>query len=109
MKELKKWFEENLSHYAGDIAQQGADGGYPYISFTSDCIKLWVEYGTEIWNHAVEKAEQYGCKNVAEMISSFERADMLETLDGFYNLMVWYACEEIAQEITDQKDEDSLD
>jgi|688.fasta_scaffold492842_2 hypothetical protein len=109
MKEFKEWFEENLSEYAEDIVNHGVDCGFPGVTTYSECVELWEKYGQEIWDYAVEQAEQLGCKNVAEMISSFKRADMLESLDEFYNLMVWYACEEIAREITDRQDEDSLD
>jgi hypothetical protein len=105
MKEFKEWFEENLSNYAEDIAEYGADYGFPNITYTHDCIKLWEKYGTSIWEYAVEQAEQLGHKNVVEMISQFNRADMMQSLDKFYNLMIWYACEEIAREITDQQDE----
>jgi hypothetical protein len=109
MREFKEWFEENLYEYAKDIASYGADMGFPYISYTSDCVKLWEKYGVSIWKYAVEQAKQLGYTNVAKMISSFSRADMLESLDSFYNLMVWYACEEIAREITDQQDEDEYE
>ena len=106
MKEFKEWFEENLYEYAEDIVNHGADCGFPYISTYSQCVKLWKEYEDSIWEYAVSQSEQLGHKNVAEMISQFNRADMMQSLDGFHNLMIWYACEEIAREITYQQDED---
>ena len=49
--------------------------------------------------HDVQGAENLGCKNVAELISVFRRADMLDDIATFKNLMVWFACETLAQEI----------
>ena len=54
----------------------------------------------EIWDLAVEDAEELGYKNVAAMIAEFGRSDMLSSIDSFKNLMVWYACEKCAQQLT---------
>ena len=50
---------------------------------------------------AVEDAEELGYKNVAAMVAEFARSDMLSSIDSFKNLMVWYACEKLAQQLTD--------
>jgi hypothetical protein len=47
----------------------------------------------------VEEAESLGCKNVADMIAGFRRADMVENIGTFKNLMVWFACEKLAWEM----------
>jgi hypothetical protein len=49
---------------------------------------------------AVEDAEDLGYKNVAAMLAEFGRSDMLSSVDTFKNLMVWYACEKFAQQLT---------
>ncbi len=98
---FRAFFKEALREYAEDIANHGADSGWPCISYTSDCVELFDKFGPEIWDMAVEEADSMGCKNVAEMVAGFGRADMLETLDTFKNLMVWYAAETIAREICD--------
>lgn len=99
MTTFREWFAENLAEDHGrDIARHGADAGYPLITYTSDCAKLFDQFGDEIWEMAVQDAEDMGCKNVAEMIAGFKRDDMLGSLDQFKNLMVWYACEKIASE-----------
>lgn len=97
-KTFRAWFKANLSEQALDIASHGADSGFPGISYTSDTVKLFDRFGDEIWTMAVDDAESMGSKNVAEMISGFGRADMLESLDSFKNLMVWFACETLARE-----------
>jgi hypothetical protein len=98
---FRDWFKKNLADHASDIANHGADAGYPHISYTRDCVKIFDRFADEIWTLAVEEAESMGNKNVAEMIAGFGRADMLGTYDQFRNLMVWYACETIAREYED--------
>lgn len=98
-KTFRAWFKANLRDYARDIASHGADAGYPWITYTSDTVAIFDKFGPEIWDMAVEDASDLGCKNVADMIAGFGRADMLEGFDQFKNLMVWYACEKIAREL----------
>ncbi len=97
-KDFRTWFKANLREYASDIAGHGADSGFPCITYTRDTVQIFDKFGDEIWDMAVEDAEGMGCKNVAEMIAGFGRADMLSGLDQFKNLMVWYACEKVARE-----------
>jgi hypothetical protein len=102
MTTFKAWFNENLKDRAADIANHGADAGYPHITYTSDAVELFDKYGDEIWKMAVDDADGLGCKNVAEMIADFGRSDMLSSLDQFKNLMVWYACERLAHQMEDE-------
>lgn len=97
MTSFKAWFNENLKDSAADIANHGADAGYPHITYTSDTVKLFDKYGDEIWEMAVQAADDMGT-TVPELLASFRRKDMMESLDTFKNLMVWFACEALAQE-----------
>jgi hypothetical protein len=96
---FRSWFNANLKSSARDIAHHGADCGFPGITYTSDTVKLFDRFGDEIWDMAVEDAEQPGSKNVADMIANFRRSDMLADLSNFKNLMVWFACETLAREL----------
>ena len=100
-KTFRDWFNANLKDEARDIARGGADAGWPGITYTSDTVRLFDKFGDEIWDMAVQDADDMGCKNVADMVAGFGRADMLGSLDQFKNLMVWYACEKLAREIAD--------
>jgi len=103
MTTFRDWFKANLSEYASDIVNHGAAGGFPYITYTNDTVELFDKFGEEIWEMAVQDAEDMGCKNVAEMISGFGRADMLGDWNTFKNLMVWYACETVAREFVEDE------
>lgn len=104
-KDFRTWFKANLKDSAHDIARYGADAGYPCITYTSDTVTIFDKFGHEIWDMAVEDANDFGSKNVCEMIAGFSRNDMIDGgLDQFKNLMVWYACEKVAREIDDAKE-----
>lgn len=104
MEKFTQWFKDNLSEQARDIAEHGADCGFPHITYTSECCETYDRFADEIWDYAVQEAEDMSCKNVAEMIAGFGRTDMLETWDMFRNLMLWYACEVVARQIADEQD-----
>lgn len=95
------WFKANLRQYAQDIASHGADCGFPYITYTADTVEIFDKFANEIWEMAVEDAEDLGYKNVTAMIAEFNRSDMLSDFDSFKNLMVWYACEKLAHQLID--------
>ena len=99
-RSFQNWFKANLHEYAADIASHGADAGYPKITYTAHTVKIFDKFADEIWDMAVEDAEAMGYKNVAAMIAEFGRSDMLSSIDSFKNLMVWYACEKFAQQLT---------
>ena len=98
---FNEWFDENLGESARDIAQYGADSGFPYITYTADCVDLYNQFEGEIWEMLTQDAEDCGHANAIEMVSTFGRLDMLETPDTFKNLLLWYACERRAREVSD--------
>lgn len=99
-KDFRAWFNRNLKEQARDIAEHGADAGWPRITYTADTVKLFDRYGDEIWEMLADDADDQGL-SVPALIAQFQRVDMAETLPTFKNLMVWYACEKIAREIAD--------
>ena len=98
---FETWFKANLKDYQEDIANHGADGGFPKITYISDTCKIFDRFADQIWDMAVEDAEAMGYKNVAAMIADFGRGDMLDDINCFKNLMVWYACERLAHQLTE--------
>ena len=100
-KTFDAWFDAELREYASDIANHGADAGYPHISYTSDCVTVFDAYADEIWERAVQMSEELGDGNVCAMIAGFKRSDMLGDWNSFRNLLVWFACEERARELVD--------
>lgn len=104
MNTFKDWFNANLLESAEDIANHGADGGFNGIIYITECAELFDKYQEEIWDMAVEMANDLGHKNVCEMIATFKRSDMLEDIHTFKNLMVWFAVEELARQYVDSQE-----
>lgn len=98
MTTFKEWFEQNLAEDAADIAAHGADAGFPHITYTSDTVVIFDEHSDEIYQMAADMAEEMGAKSVPEFVGTFVRADMAESFDGFKNLLVWFAVEQLASE-----------
>ncbi len=95
--QFSKWFKKNMKDYAKDIANHGADAGYPFISYTSDCVKLYDRFEDEIYEALNQDAEEFGLDSVDALTATFRRKDMLSTPDQRKNLLVWYMCEREAR------------
>jgi hypothetical protein len=98
--DFSQWFTENLSEFARDISEYGADGGFPHITYTSDCVKVYDRFESDIYEALNSDAEDMGHNNVEEMIAMFGRSDMLSWPEGRKNLLVWYMCEREARSRT---------
>ena len=98
---FEAWMKANFDRSTlNDIATHGADAGYAGLTWTTDTVKLFDRFGPEIWDMAYEDAQDYGADNVPAFIATFRRNDMSDSLDTFKNLMVWYAAERIANQLT---------
>ncbi|MDT8900919.1 hypothetical protein [Anaeroselena agilis] len=100
-KTMRAWIMANLKDSLSDIASHGADCGYYGITYNSDMVKLFNRFEKEIWDAAYEDAEAIGYKNVCAMVAEFRRSDMIDDIDTFKALMVWYYVEKIAREHED--------
>jgi hypothetical protein len=100
-KDFRAWFKTNLKEEAQDIAEHGADCGFPYITYTSDTVDIYNKFESEIWEELSQDAEEFGHKSVAEFVGTFRRNDMANDPDQFKNLLVWYMCEKVAHELSE--------
>ena len=94
---FSQWFKRNLKDSARDIANHGADAGYPHISYTSDCVKLYNRFEEEIYEASNQDAEEFGMDSVDALVATFRRKDMLSTPDQRKNLLLWYMVEREAR------------
>jgi hypothetical protein len=101
-KTFKAWMLANLDEsQIRDIAQHGADSGWPGLTYYTDTCKLYNRFKEEIWEMLLEDAENLG-QNVFEVIASFGGAKSVGSAEQFENLMTWYAAERIAQDLNNQ-------
>lgn len=91
---------ENLKESLGDIARNGADAGYSGIIYTNECVELHDKYQDELWDMLYEDAKEFGYDSVPAFMATWRRKDMLSDLDQMKNMIVWYAVEKIANEVT---------
>jgi len=76
----------------------GNRAGFPKITYTADTVKIFDKFAAQIWEMAVEDAEDMGYKNedttsevssdawavrAAAMIAEFGRSDMLDSFLRF--------------------------
>jgi hypothetical protein len=103
---FRAWLREALDlDQITDLANHGADAGWPGLTYTADCVDLYLRFEKEIHEALVEDAEAFGYKSPEVLIAAFHRADMLWTADGRKNLLVWYLAERTARDITDEKED----
>ena len=96
---FKDWMRANLKSELRDIADHGADAGWFGLTYTADAVKLFDKYAEELWSVLADMADSLGHKNVPDLIATFRRADMADTVDGMKNLVVWAVAEEYAREL----------
>jgi len=106
MGAFRNFMEGNLDDYIEDIANQGASRGFPHLTYYDETGELYDKYSEEIWDALYEDTENFGNKNVLELIASFGGADDVGSDEQFKNLLVWYMAERTAREIMDERDED---
>jgi hypothetical protein len=95
---MKKNFDRDQLN---DIASHGADAGWSGLTYYSDTCRLYRKFSDEIWNLATEMSESMGNKHVLELIASFNGATQVHDSCTFENLLVWFAAEEIARQMTE--------
>lgn len=104
-KTFKAWMKQQFAQdELNDIVEHGVDGGFTGLLYTKECAELFDQYEEEIWDLAETAADEMGEKNVFTMASTFKRADMMSSIDGFKNLLVWFAAEEYARAIVESKE-----
>ena len=84
-----------------DIAQHGADAGWSGLTYYSDTIELYERFEEDLWGMLIEDADAHGLKHPLALVASFAGAAGVESDMAFRNLIVWYAAERVALEVTD--------
>lgn len=84
-----------------DICTHGANAGWSGLIYYSDTSDLYEKYNEDIWKMLYEDYQSHGSASCLELIISFQTAKDVNSDDQFKNLLVWYAAERIAFEITE--------
>ena len=102
---LQSWVRNHFNKEDwSDIVEHGCVSGFPYISYTRDCVRLYNRYEAEIWEMLSAEAEAYGAKSpidfIWEAFSEQAKAGMYSA-DGFKDHLLWWAVETIAAGLLD--------
>ncbi|MBC8395096.1 MAG: hypothetical protein H8E05_00200 [Bacteroidetes bacterium] len=95
--------DEDFRNTMRDVSSHGADGGVPSFTYTKDCVDFYEDNEDYIYELANETAENMGYDSVIKFISDFNNAYMADSADGHKNLLAWFALEEVARWMEDEK------
>lgn len=96
---FRAWLEDKLGRdQIIELAEHGADTGWPGLTYYSETGALYGQYEDEIWQALEDDADSQGCTPLA-LIASFNGAKNVHGNDQFRNLLVWFMAERTANEI----------
>jgi len=104
------WLNEKATDYDSgikgvleDLFHGGCASGFVSdLIYYSDTIAFYRDHKDDIWDLAIEQAEEVGHKNVFEMLAILNGTENVGGTDQFENLMAWYAFEETARRLADR-------
>ena len=106
-KTLRDWMLENVAEYLETIAEHGCVGGITGLISYHETSAVYDVYCDEIWTLLAEQAEACGYDGALAFIASFNGANQVEDQATFKNLLTWYAVEELAKTIVEEREEAS--
>lgn len=104
-KTFKQWMRANFDkEELRDLAQYGANTGWPGLTYYTDTCKLYAKYKDEIWELLCQSADNFG-QTPLQAVAGFNGAKHVSDSATFENLMVWFAAEEYARQLTEAEDD----
>ena len=98
---FKDWMTNHFSNKElADIANFGCASGFHGLIYYSETTTLYQQYKDDIWELVTDATELYGYKSSMEFLASLH-GSLIDDADQFENLLVWFAAEQIAWQITD--------
>ncbi len=103
---LREWMLENLKEDLETIVDHGCEGGISGLTYYHETSDLYDAYQEEIWEILAEQAEASGYDNSVAFIASMNGVKQVADQTTFENLLLWYAIEELARQITAEKEDE---
>jgi hypothetical protein len=99
---FKSWMKRKFDRgQLKDMVSYGVRGGFPHLTYYSDTTALYRKYHEDIWEMLSDDANNMGHQHPLELIATFGGAANVVNCMTFENLLVWYAAERVASELTD--------
>lgn len=102
LKQLRCDNKEEIENTLSDVSNHGAGGGFNGFIYYTETSKFYDENEEIIWQALEQDVEDFGHKNVLEMISTFN-TDVTD-ISTFKNLLAWYALEKVASDFQCEKE-----
>lgn len=102
---FRQWMRENFDDdELCDMVEHGCSGGFSGLVYYTDTQALYNQFSAEIWEMLCDDAQNMGMEPL-ELIASFNGAKNVYLDMHFENLLVWYAAETIARQLTENDEE----
>ena len=99
-KTFRRWMKTNFTKQnLKDMSRHGVAGGWSGLIYYSETTKLYQRFEDEIWTMLAEDSEETGF-SIFELMSGFRGIDNIHCAAHFKNMLVWYAAERIAYELS---------
>ena len=103
-KTFKEWMLNQFTHNElADLCRCGAQGGFSGLIYYHETTALYERYHRDIWHMLNQDAEDYGFRSPHELIATFRGMEDVYSDEQYKNLLVWYAAERIAREVTENE------
>jgi hypothetical protein len=100
-KTFKVWLKANFSRdELKDIARHGANAGWHGLIYYSDTSKLYKKFESELWDHLFSESESHGYDSPLHFLASLNGAKNIGTGFQLEALIVHFAAESYAFQIT---------
>lgn len=84
-----------------ELAEHGADTGWPHLTYYRDTCALYDAYEDELWGLLREYADDGGYDSPLAMIAQLS-GDRIEDNTQLQNWIVWFGAEYYAREVADE-------
>jgi len=89
-----------------EVVKHGCvNGCVSSLIYYEDTVKFHDKFEEEIWEMLYDEHEDFGFKSITEYIASFNGSKEVCSIDQFKNLLAWYAVENVARQILDEKEQ----
>ena len=100
---FSQWMAQNYdADELREIAEHGCSDGVTGMTYYTETTSLYDRFGEELWEMLSDDADDFGYPTALSFLASLNGAENVSTPAQAANLIVWYAAERVAQNMTDR-------
>jgi hypothetical protein len=78
------------------------------LIYYADTTAFYNKFEEEIWEMLFHDHQEFGFNSIPEYIASFNGSKDVGSIDQFKNLLAWYAVEDVARRLLDEKEQQEV-